>query len=226
MTAGGCGMMLAMMDGGRHFPPEWEAFLASVDLDMLPSSFRALCYGLERWRRWLDARGIEWHQVTPEHAQQWLNAMLATYARSTVNLRLWPPRLLYQWAAREGRIAGNPFGFLTLPINRERRRVRFVPSEDEVERLLEMPDTSTHVGIRDRAMLELLYASGLRAGELLSLSVFSVTERLGQRVLRVLGKGQVERFVAYHETAQEWLEVYRQHARPALLERGFSGSFS
>ena len=206
------------MMGGRHFPAEWGAFLASVDLNMLPGSFQALCYGLERWRRWLDANGIEWQQVTPGQAQQWLGEMLATYARSTVNLRLWPLRLLYQWAAREGCIASNPFEFLTLPLDRVRRKPRFMPSEDEVLRLLEMPDTSTYVGVRDRAMLELLYASALRAGELLSLSVFSVAEYFKQRVLRVTGKGQVERFVAYHETAQQWLSVYQQQARPALLE--------
>ena len=209
------------MTDGKHFPPppELEAFLASVDTDMLPSSFQVLCYGLERWWRWLDERGIEWQQVTPEQAQQWLDVMLATSARSTVNLRLWPLRLFYRWAARRGHIASNPFEFLTLPINHERRKPRFLPSEDEVVRLLEMPDTSTYVGIRDRAMLELLYASALRAGELLSLSVFGVTEYFGRRVLRVTGKGQVERFVAYHETAQQWLTMYLQQARPALLER-------
>ena len=63
-------MMLAMMDGGRHFPPEWEAFLASVDLDMLPSSFRGLCYGLERWPVRADAEHageIRCHRERAEH---------------------------------------------------------------------------------------------------------------------------------------------------------------
>ena len=210
--------MLAMMNGGWRFPPEWEAFLMSVDLGILPSSFHMLRYGLARWKRWLDENALKWRQVTPEQAQQWVDTLLATCARSTVNLRLWPPRLLYRWLAREGRIGSNPFEFLTLPINHKRPRPRFLPTEEEVERLLEMPDTGTHVGIRDRAILELLYACGLRASELLSLNVCSVTEHFRQRALRVTGKGQTERFVIYHETAQQWLSTYFRQARPALLE--------
>ena len=194
-------------------------FLDDIDLDMLPSSFQALCYVLSRWERWLNEHRIDWRQVTPEQVQQWLNALLVTKARATVNLQLWPLRRLYQWARRRRLIQDNPFEFVTLPINHKRPEPRFLPTEEEVERLLEMPDTGTYVGIRDRAILELLYACGLRANELLSLSVFNVSEHFRQRALRVTGKGQVERFVIYHETAQHWLRVYHQQARPALLER-------
>ena len=88
-------------------------------------------------------------------------------------------------------------------------------AETEVEALLAAPDTARPLGIRDRAMLELMYASGLRVSELVALAVARIN--LGQGVVRVLGKGGKERLVPLGEEALAWVERYLHEARPALL---------
>ncbi len=88
-------------------------------------------------------------------------------------------------------------------------------SEDDVEKLLTAPDTSTAVGYRDRAMLELLYATGLRVSELVTLSVGQLNFRQG--VVRVVGKGNKDRLVPIGEEALSWLLDYIEKIRPAIL---------
>lgn len=89
-------------------------------------------------------------------------------------------------------------------------------SEEEVERLLAAPDATTDLGLRDRAMLELMYASGLRVSELVGLKAASVDLRAG--VVQVVGKGGKERLVPIGEIALDWLRRYVQRARPALAD--------
>ncbi|MCB1555183.1 MAG: site-specific tyrosine recombinase XerD [Xanthomonadales bacterium] len=88
-------------------------------------------------------------------------------------------------------------------------------SESQVEALLQAPDVDTALGLRDRAMLELMYATGLRVSELVGLASTQINLRQG--VLRVLGKGSRERLVPMGEEAQHWIERYLADARPALL---------
>ena len=88
-------------------------------------------------------------------------------------------------------------------------------SEQDVEALLRMPDVAQPLGLRDKAMLELLYACGLRVSELVGLPLAAVNLRGGY--LRVTGKGRKERLVPLGETAAQWLERYLAEARPALL---------
>jgi integrase/recombinase XerD len=91
-------------------------------------------------------------------------------------------------------------------------------STEQVEALLEAPDLDTPTGLRDRAMLEVLYASGLRVTELVTLALTNVNRRQG--VIRVTGKGDKERLVPTGETALYWLERYLVEARPVLLPQG------
>jgi integrase/recombinase XerD len=88
-------------------------------------------------------------------------------------------------------------------------------SEAQVEALLAAPDTDTALGLRDRTMLELMYASGLRVSELVGLKVIHVG--LNEGVLRVLGKGSKERLVPFGELARDWLERWLRQGRPELL---------
>jgi integrase/recombinase XerD len=90
-------------------------------------------------------------------------------------------------------------------------------SEPQVEALLDAPDVATPLGLRDRAMLELLYATGLRVSELVSLEQSQVNPRQG--VLRVTGKGARERLVPLGEVAADWLRAYLGQARPALMSQ-------
>lgn len=93
-------------------------------------------------------------------------------------------------------------------------------SEQDVESLLAAPDTETPIGMRDRAMLELLYACGLRVSELVGLRVSQVNLRQG--VVRVFGKGRKERLVPTGQAAEHWLQRYLSEARPQLLPAGES----
>ena len=124
-------------------------------------------------------------------------------------------RRFYRYCARERLVRRDP----TLKLDPPKRVPRFPKtlSETDVEALLGAPDVATPLGLRDRAMLEVLYACGLRVSELVGLRRFEVNLEAG--VLRVMGKGSKERLVPLGEEAVEWLQRYLGQARPALLER-------
>ncbi|MSP96752.1 MAG: site-specific tyrosine recombinase XerD [Betaproteobacteria bacterium] len=119
----------------------------------------------------------------------------------------------YQYALRGGRVAADP----TLNLDAPKKPARFPKtlSESDVEALLGVPDVDTPLGLRDRAMLEVLYASGLRVTELVTLKATGVSLDMG--VVRVLGKGSKERLVPLGEEAIAWLERYQRTARMNLL---------
>jgi len=121
----------------------------------------------------------------------------------------------YRHAHREHAIAVDP----TLKLDPPKRVPRFPKtlSEVDVEALLAAPDTGTARGLRDRAMLEVLYASGLRVSELVTLKTFEANLDAG--VVRILGKGSKERLVPLGEEAVSWVQRYLVEARPALLKR-------
>jgi integrase/recombinase XerD len=110
----------------------------------------------------------------------------------------------YQYCVRERRVGADP----TLKLEPPKRAPRFPKtlSEADVEALLAAPDTSTGLGLRDRAMLEMLYATGLRVSELVSLKVFQASLESG--VVRVMGKGSKERLVPLGEEAVAWISRY------------------
>jgi integrase/recombinase XerD len=125
----------------------------------------------------------------------------------------------YRMQLRDGRVAVDP----TLQIDTP-KLPRSLPrslSESEVERLLEAPDDATPLGLRDRAMLELLYATGLRVTELVTLEMAQVNLDAG--VLRVMGKGSKERLVPIGEVAVAWIQRFVDAGRPAVLGRQLTG---
>ena len=121
----------------------------------------------------------------------------------------------YRYCLRERRIAADP----TLRLDPPKRTPRFPKSlsEADVEALLGAPDIDTPRGLRDRAMLEVLYASGLRVSELVALKSFEANLDAG--VVRVLGKGSKERLVPLGEEAVSWVQRYAREARPALMKK-------
>ena len=130
-------------------------------------------------------------------------------------------RGFYRYFLREQRLQEDPTQHLEHP-----KQARELPSSlgaSDVENLLAAPDIETTVGLRDRAMLELLYASGLRVSELIALQLVSVNLRQG--VVRVVGKGNKERLVPVGETALDWLQRYLREARQELLPAGGSVLF-
>ncbi|MGM9428167.1 site-specific tyrosine recombinase XerD [Hydrogenophaga sp. MI9] len=132
---------------------------------------------------------------------------------TTANRRLTVFKRYFRWALRERLIDADPT--LRLLAARQPMRVPKTLSEAQVEALLNAPDTSTPLGIRDRAMLELMYASGLRVSELVNLRTFHVGHQ--EHVLRVTGKGNKERLVPFGQIAGDWLRRYLKDARPEIL---------
>ncbi len=146
--------------------------------------------------------------------QQYFAASFAASRPSTANRRLATLRRFYRWAMREGMINADP----TLRLAGAKAPPRFPQAltETQVEALLAAPAADTDLGLRDRAMLEVLYATGLRVSELVGLKLIEVS--LADGVVRVTGKGQKERIVPMGEEAHAWIERYLGQARPALLK--------
>jgi integrase/recombinase XerD len=120
----------------------------------------------------------------------------------------------YQYAVRERRVTADP----TLKLDPPKKPPRFPKtlSEADVEALLGAPHVETPLGLRDRAMLEVLYATGLRVSELVGLKASEVSLDMG--VVRIFGKGGKERMVPLGEEAMDWLSRYLREARPLLLK--------
>lgn len=124
-------------------------------------------------------------------------------------------RGLFTFCAREGLITQNPLEKLDNP--KLPQRLPDVLSQEEIKALLAQPDIHDKLGFRDRTMLELLYASGLRVSELIALKPLDLDTQAG--LLRVFGKGRKERLVPVHDAAQNMLQVYLQTWRPAFRPR-------
>jgi len=123
-------------------------------------------------------------------------------------------RRFYGWLLDENRIQLDPLINILPPAPASRFPKTL--SEAQVESLLAAPDITTPIGLRDRTMIEVAYATGLRVSELVSIRLFEVS--LADGVLRTFGKGSKERLVPLGELAVEWLQRYLQEARPALLK--------
>ena len=132
---------------------------------------------------------------------------------STANRRLSVLKRFYALALRQGRIDSDP----CLKMATARQPTRFVHtlSEAQVEALLAAPDVSTPLGLRERTMLELMYASGLRVSELVALKIVELS--LNDGVLRITGKGAKTRLVPFGGEARVWIERYLKDARGIIL---------
>ena len=164
---------------------------------------------------WLTARSVK-TLVHADHGdiQAYLSHRYARKARATSAARLLSSlKRFYRHAVRGGKISADPTLRVEAPA-----LPRGLPkslTEADVESLLAAPDLDTPLGVRDRAMLELLYASGLRVSELVTLKTVQVSHDMG--VVRVMGKGSKERLVPLGEEAIAWLVRYQREARPTLL---------
>lgn len=132
---------------------------------------------------------------------------------TTANRRLTVFKRYFRWAVREHLVTSDPT--LRMLAARQSLRVPKSLSETQVEALLSAPDVDTPLGLRDRAMLELMYASGLRVSELVTLK--TVQLGLTEGALRVMGKGSRERMLPFGAEAQVWLQRYLTQARAAIL---------
>jgi integrase/recombinase XerD len=123
-------------------------------------------------------------------------------------------RQFYRWMVREGTIEADPVALIESP--KTGRGLPKALTEEQIESLLSAPDAETMLGMRDRAMLELMYATGLRVSELVGLKLSNLN--LNQGVVRVIGKGQKERLVPIGAQAHDCLQDYLSSSRPGLLK--------
>lgn len=169
---------------------------------------------LTHYARWLaGAAGRPIDASREADLQAYTVARHAASRATSANRRLTVFKRYFRWALREQRLAADPT--LRLRPAKQPLRVPKTLSEAQVEALLAAPDPDTALGLRDRAMLELLYASGLRVSELVTLK--SVQVGFAEAVLRVTGKGGKERLVPFGEEAHAWLMRYLREVRAAIL---------
>lgn len=169
---------------------------------------------LARFAQWLDGR-LGLADAGRGEVQAWqghLNSAGAS-ARSAARA-LSSLRQFYRYRMREGVAEQDPTALVSSPV--QGRRLPAALGEADVEALLAAPDADTDLGLRDRAMLELMYAAGLRVSELVHAGYDQLNMRQG--VIHVLGKGGRERLVPVGQAAVDWLQRYLRRARPALLK--------
>ena len=182
-----------------------------------PATVAAYASDLQQCARFLHEQGLAacWGEVRPPHVRRFLAHLHAAgCARTSIARKLSALRALYRYLGARQQVTSNPTVGISAP-RRPRKLPRFLYRED-VEKLLAAPDSSTPLGLRDRALLEVLYATGLRVSELASLTV---EQARGAAELRVVGKGGKERLVLLGGPAQQAIERYLDRARPELAAR-------
>lgn len=193
---------------------EIDAFLAALEGERGVSSHTLTGYGrdLRHFARFLSGERVTvWSAVTPQVARRYVATMDRRYARSSVSRRLSALRTFYKYLYREGMVSRNPLVLVGTP-KQPRRLPKFL-TPHEVAALLAAPDVTTPIGLRDRALLEVLYATGLRVGELTSLRRGDLPS---SDEIRIMGKGRRERIVLLTGAAQDALRRYVNEARPSL----------
>ncbi|MBB3191193.1 site-specific tyrosine recombinase XerD [Halomonas cerina] len=193
-----------------------DAFLDALWLEQGASDNTLAAYrrDLQAWATQLEAQGRTLCAPGGETLAAWFDARREAGYHLRSNARLLSSlRRFYRWALADGLVDHDPLVAVRLP--RVRPSLPEHLQEDEVERLLAAPDVATDLGLRDRAMLEVLYGAGLRVTELVGLTTDALNLRQG--VVRVRGKGDKDRLVPLGEEALDWLERYLRTARGALM---------
>ena len=196
---------------------ELDTFCDALWLEdgLSPRSLESYRRDLEQFAAWLSKTGRRLEDASAGEIQQFLadRTLRQGVAARSLARQLSALKRYFRWLLRQGRRSDDP----TLNIEPPRlpRPLPKSLSEADVEALLMAPDIDTVLGLRDRAMLELLYACGFRVSELVGLPYASVSLDAG--VARVMGKGAKERLIPLGEEAADWLERYARTSRLALL---------
>lgn len=195
--------------------PSVDAFVDALWLEegLARNTLEAYRRDLNLLAQWLGQRGGTLNGAGEADLSGYFAARHDQTRATTANRRLTVFKRYFRWALRERLLMADPT--LKLQAARQPLRVPKTLTEAQVEDLLNAPDVELPLGMRDRAMLELMYASGLRVSELVGLKTFHVG--LNEGVLRVMGKGSKERLVPFGQVAREWVVLYLAEARPAIL---------
>lgn len=178
---------------------------------------------LRRFIVWCNEREIHTPQEVTKPILERYQRYLYYYRKSdgqpltfgSQHVMLTPLKTFFKWLTRENHILYNPASELELPRKPKRLPKTILQSED-IETILNQPDIDTVEGIRDRAMMETLYSTGIRRMELVKLTLYDVDTQRGTLMIRE-GKGKKDRLIPIGERALAWIDKYRTEARPALV---------
>jgi integrase/recombinase XerD len=186
-----------------------------VEDGLAPLSLAAYRRDLSLYAKWLEkTTGRPLEHTRESDLLGYMSERHTATRATTANRRLTVFRRFFRWALRERLCIADPT--LKLLAARQPLRVPKALSEAQVEALLAAPDTESALGLRDRTMIELMYASGLRVSELVGLKTVHVG--LSEGALRVTGKGSKERMVPFGQEAHAWIRRYLQEARADILQ--------
>ncbi|MBC7438241.1 MAG: site-specific tyrosine recombinase XerD [Bdellovibrionales bacterium] len=192
-----------------------DAFIDALWLEegLSKNTLAAYRRDLSLYAAWLAGQGRALDATTGPDLNGNFSARHATTKATSANRRLTVFKRYFRWALRERLVHADRRH--KLQTAKQTLRVPKTLNEAQDELLLAAPDVAVPLGLRDRTMLELMYASGLRVSELVTLKTFNVS--MSEGVLRVMGKGSKERLVPFGEVAREWIRRYLADARPAIL---------
>ena len=187
-----------------------------LESGLSPHTIAAYRNDLNQFSIWLNRKNSDLANSRREDILAYLSYRMQQGAQSrTVARFLSTMKRYYQFAIQQKWIQENPVKDVVMP-----KTIRHLPkviSEQEVEKLLSAPNTKSNYGLRDRAMLETLYATGLRVSELVNLTLSQINLQAG--VVRVTGKGNKQRLVPMGQEAITWIEKYIDKSRPELIKK-------
>lgn len=196
---------------------EFLSFLAN-DRHLSDNTIMSYRRDLNQTMTYLTSQGISrWQQVDQYMLLGALNAFRQQHkANSTINRVISSLRQFYKYMVRHHYLTANPMDMIDHQYNLNQPTTPVILSEEEIEQLLQVPDTSTPIGIRDRALLEIMDATGMRVSEAITLELASL--HLDVKLLRLIGKSGRERIIPLSQPAATWLEKYLKNSRPQLVK--------
>jgi integrase/recombinase XerD len=202
--------------------PEIDSFIDQLWLEdgLSPNTLASYRNDLKGFAEWADKHTPSLWQVQSHHVQAYLAHRFPLVKVRSINRLIATLRRFYRYALLANLIKQDPTLHIEAP--KMPKQLPKTMSEAQVEDLLHAPDVNTPLGMRDRAMLELLYASGLRVSELVNITIAEVSTQDG--VVRVTGKGSKTRLVPMGQEAAEWIDRYLGQARAEILKGSLSNA--
>ncbi|HMS26591.1 MAG TPA: site-specific tyrosine recombinase XerD [Burkholderiaceae bacterium] len=196
-------------------PNHIDVFIDALWLEdgLSKNTLEAYRRDLTQFAQFLTPAGLSLDNALELNINAYFSDKHSSTKATSANRRLTVFKRYYRWLLRERKINADPT--LKIQAAKQALRVPKTMTEAQVEALLAAPNTDTPLGLRDRTMLELMYASGLRVSELVSLKTIHLS--MNEGVLRVFGKGNKERIVPFGEVARLWIERYLTASRSAIL---------
>lgn len=202
--------------------PEIDSFIDQLWLEdgLSPNTLASYRNDLKGFAEWASKQAPSLWQVQSHHVQAYLAHRFPLVKVRSINRLIATLRRFYRYALLANLVTQDPTLHIEAP--KMPKQLPKTMSESQVEDLLHAPDVNTPLGMRDRAMLELLYASGLRVSELVNITIAEVSTQDG--VVRVTGKGSKTRLVPMGQEAAEWIDRYLRQARAEILKSSLSNA--